>query len=556
MLDKENLVNKKTSTSLVIWVFLFITVVMSALDYINNKINSTSFTALLTLIACLVCITIVMTFKRDSWSRYRYVYLVALHALLFVSLVLILPISSYYILLWIPLAYSSYYYYHVKGLSISIIALLTTMSLGVTFQYESITSGVILDLLVWLIIVGGSATLVHLIVLGGRKEYSLLLNKITHAEYEHKRLTSLINNMNEAVISLDENGVINLYNATSLGLLNTNNNITNQQIQDVLKVYDDTKQEVDILAIIKQTNISQTIFNLNIHYGDKDIVAIEINICKTIHQSELNKEQGYILLMRDVTQQKNFDKEREEFISVVSHELRTPIAIAEANVSMAQLLVNKPDKKQSDIDSALEDAHKQVMFLSDMINDLTTLSKAENSNEAMELEAFDLTDVLNNQLKNFEQEAHRKGLYIKLRSVDNIRKVITSRLYLEEILQNVIGNAIKYTTQGGVSIDVKPDSRKTICLSVTDTGIGISKNDQERVFDKFFRSEDPLTRQTGGTGLGLYISSKLASRIGSQISISSAPGKGTTVSVVIPVVAVKEVDKKNVVKHEIENFLE
>lgn len=469
---------------------------------------------------------------------------------------MILPISSYYILLWVPLAYVSYYYYNVKGILVSIITLITTMALGVTFQFNGVTSAIIFDLLVWLIIVGSIVALVNTIVIGNRKEHLLLLNKITHAEYEHKKLTSLINNMNEAVISLDENGFINLYNATTLGLLNTNNNITNQQIQDVLKVYDDAKQEIDILSIIKRTNNFQNISNLNIHYDDNDVVAIEINICKTIHQSELTKEQGYILLMRDVTRQKNLDKEREEFISVVSHELRTPIAIAEANISMAQILVNKPDKKQSDINSALEETHDQVMFLSDMINDLTTLSKAEHSNEAMELETFDLNDAINRQLNKFKQEARSKGLYIKLHSNENTPNVITSKLYIEEILQNIIGNAIKYTNKGGITITLEPESRTSIRLCVSDTGIGISKNDQERVFDKFFRSEDPLTRQTGGSGLGLYISSKLASRIGSKINISSSLGKGTTFSLSIPVVAVKEVDKKNVVKHEIENFLE
>lgn len=536
--------------------FLFITAVVFALDCIRNKIYSTNLPILLTLIACLTCIAVTIALRKDSWHHHRFIYLAILHALLVISLVMILPISSYYILLWVPLAYVSYYYYNVKGILVSIITLITTMALGVTFQFNGVTSAIIFDLLVWLIIVGSIVALVNTIVIGNRKEHLLLLNKITHAEYEHKKLTSLINNMNEAVISLDENGFINLYNATTLGLLNTNNNITNQQIQDVLKVYDDAKQEIDILSIIKRTNNFQNISNLNIHYDDNDVVAIEINICKTIHQSELTKEQGYILLMRDVTRQKNLDKEREEFISVVSHELRTPIAIAEANISMAQILVNKPDKKQSDINSALEETHDQVMFLSDMINDLTTLSKAEHSNEAMELETFDLNDAINRQLNKFKQEARSKGLYIKLHSNENTPNVITSKLYIEEILQNIIGNAIKYTNKGGITITLEPESRTSIRLCVSDTGIGISKNDQERVFDKFFRSEDPLTRQTGGSGLGLYISSKLASRIGSKINISSSLGKGTTFSLSIPVVAVKEVDKKNVVKHEIENFLE
>ena len=102
----------------------------------------------------------------------------------------------------------------------------------------------------------------------------------------------------------------------------------------------------------------------------------------------------------------------------------------------------------------------------------------------------------------------------------------TSELYLEELLQNLITNALKYTKEGEIKISIT-NHEKNIRFMVEDTGIGISKSDQKKIFDKFYRSEDYRTRETGGTGLGLYVSSKLADKLDTKIELSSKLNHGS-----------------------------
>lgn len=110
---------------------------------------------------------------------------------------------------------------------------------------------------------------------------------------------------------------------------------------------------------------------------------------------------------------------------------------------------------------------------------------------------------------------------------------MASRLYLEELLRNFITNAIKYTEKGSITIVVKP-SKDKVLFSVQDTGIGISRGDQAKIFNKFYRSEDYRIRETNGTGLGLYVSKKLASKLGTTIELTSRLNHGSTFSFEMP----------------------
>jgi signal transduction histidine kinase len=133
----------------------------------------------------------------------------------------------------------------------------------------------------------------------------------------------------------------------------------------------------------------------------------------------------------------------------------------------------------------------------------------------------------------YTPDATKKGLEIKIDLDPELEMLQTSRLYAREILQNFITNAIKYTEKGSVTVGAKP-AKDGVQFFVTDTGIGISKSDQEKVFDKFFRSEDFRTRQNSGTGLGLYVTMKLARLIHAEISLESELNRGSTFTILIP----------------------
>ena len=260
-------------------------------------------------------------------------------------------------------------------------------------------------------------------------------------------------------------------------------------------------------------------------------------------------------MLRDITKQKSFDNEQSDFIAVVSHELRTPVAIAEANISMAEMTTKKQLGDSNQTVSSIKKAHDQVMSLAEMINDLSTLSKAEKETDKFEEEVFDVGLMLDELKTTFTNQAERKKLYIKFETQPDLPKVATSKLYLKEIIQNLISNAIKYTREGGVTIITDVSNDGQVQISVNDTGIGISKSEQKKVFEKFWRSEDPLTRESEGTGLGLHIASKLAARSGSQLKFSSEVGSGSVFYLTVPTGRTNTTDKSAVVKSEVEGAL-
>lgn len=352
------------------------------------------------------------------------------------------------------------------------------------------------------------------------------------ASLEHERLTSLINSMADAVIAVDEQINIAVYNAAALNILDVNNIAGGSPLINVFKPVDKNNQPADIVGMVKSAQTPISSRDLKLKESDDSYINLYLSIAP-VHLGYGNEGQkGFVLLIRDITREKSLEEERDEFISVISHELRTPVTIAEGNISNAQLVANRTGDINS-IKQSLEEAHKQVLFLADMINDLSTLSRAERNVLKVEVEAINIGELVKDLVTSYTPDAQKKGLAIYSEVGTDAVTLNSSRLYVREILQNFVTNAIKYTATGSVTIKALGDP-KGIRFEVTDTGIGISKGDQERVFDKFFRSEDFRTRQANGTGLGLYVTMKLTHLIHAEIKLVSELNKGSTFEVFVP----------------------
>jgi PAS domain S-box-containing protein len=354
----------------------------------------------------------------------------------------------------------------------------------------------------------------------------------TGSEIEHERLSSLINSMTDAVLALDTSCRIVMYNAAALNLLDINTIEIGMQLQALISPIDTNNQPVDIVSMIKKTSVPTAYRDQRLRYADGSTINLYVNIAP-VHVGYGDKGgSGFVLVLRDITREKSLEEERDEFISVVSHELRTPIAIAEGNISNAQFIA-KSSGDVTAVRSALDEAHNQVLFLADMINDLSTLSRAERGTLEVEVTSINVSELMNELVSNYTPEAAEKGLRLDLICAENVETLFSSKLYVHEILQNFITNAIKYTAQGSITLRSEAYDDGVIFF-VSDTGIGISKSDQDRVFDKFFRSEDYRTRQSNGTGLGLYVTMKLTRLIHAEIEISSELSKGSTFSIKVP----------------------
>lgn len=351
-------------------------------------------------------------------------------------------------------------------------------------------------------------------------------------QLEHQRLASLINSMADAVIAVDENIRVVIYNAAALNILDINTIKPGSRLSSFFKPLDKDNQPQEVDTLVKGAAVPVNTRDLRLSYADNSQINLYLSIAP-VHLGYGKKgPMGYVLLLRDITREKSLEEERDEFISVVSHELRTPIAIAEGNISNAEYIVEKAGDLAG-IKQALKDAHSQVLFLSDLINDLSTLSRAEGGTLPLEIAPINVHDLVTELAGNYTKEAAAKGLKIETILDPKLELLHSSKLYVREILQNFITNAIKYTAKGRITIEAITDP-KGVHFAVHDSGIGISKSDQERIYDKFFRSEDFRTRQANGTGLGLYVTLKLARLVHAELGLDSELNKGSTFTVFIP----------------------
>lgn len=347
-----------------------------------------------------------------------------------------------------------------------------------------------------------------------------------------ERLGSLINSMVDGVIATDKAGRIVLYNGAALNVLDLNIDLHGKTFADAGNFVDSNNQDVDIDRFIRETKSQVVNRDYKLKYSDGSLVNLYISVAPVHLGFGRQGTEGFVILFRDITREKSLEEERDEFISVVSHELRTPIAIAEGEVGNVEYLVEKAggDKKTKE---ALKQAHDQVLFLSKMINDLATLSRAERGKLTLDVETVDCRELINELEVDYAGEAKAKGLELRIEMDKSLDKLDSSKLYVREILQNFITNAIKYTEKGSVTLKAESYA-KGVRFEVKDTGIGISKGDQEKVFDKFFRSEDYRTRASNGTGLGLYVTMKLARLINAEISLESKLNEGSVFIIKIP----------------------
>ena len=363
------------------------------------------------------------------------------------------------------------------------------------------------------------------------EEYLLEGKFTTRLDNERQRLLALINSLGDAVLAIDAKGKVYLYNAAALELLNTNRSVAGMGIDDLLPLFDHNGRSVSLFQLITAQERAISRQDLQYKADDGSAMILDLTVAPVHIYSTRGGTGGYMAVFRDITKKKSLDEQRDEFVSVTSHELRTPLAIAEANLSTALLPgYAKIDDKAKIM---MEQAHKNIVFLSELIEDLTTLSRAERGDLKLKLELIEAATLAEELVRDYRPQAEAKHLQLRIELDPHLGNILTSRTELREILQNFLTNAIKYTAAGNVTLAVSVVKNGTD-FTVHDTGIGVSASDKPKLFGKFYRSEDYRTRQTGGTGLGLYITHKLAEKLGVTISFTSKLNHGSAFNVHVP----------------------
>lgn len=472
-----------------------------------------------------------ITTRLDTLLRFVAFYLLAGSSLIFIT-----GVSSPFAAFWVILVLITYMHYAKKGLFYGLLALALVTGIDIGLWYAVDNTILINDLVSFFVITLISAVILLLFRFQTVSERELDQSKVQEALQRNQVLT-IINNLTDAVLSMDVNGIVRVYNAASLNLLDTNISLNGHFIDEILPLVDLDDKKVSIFNELQNTKTVVKRDDLSCVFSPDDKMRLEVTLSpirssyNTARRSE--NQDGYIIIMRDITKAKSLEEERDEFISVISHELRTPITIAEGTISNVQIMMKHPDVTTKMLTDAVNVAHDQILFLASMVNDLSTLSRAERG-VADNAEDIDVRELAHELYKKYMADAKAKKLHLNLDLSAKIDHVFVSRLYLEELLQNLITNAIKYTKKGSVTIIIK-QKVENITFSVKDTGIGISKSDQKKVFGKFYRSEDYRTRESSGTGLGLYVAQKLAHKIGTHIILTSRLNFGSTFTITLPI---------------------
>ena len=226
------------------------------------------------------------------------------------------------------------------------------------------------------------------------------------------------------------------------------------------------------------------------------------------------------------------DRLRRELVSNVSHDLRTPLASMHGYVET--LLLKNDRLSDAERMRYLEITHKHTLRLRQLIGDLFELSKLDSASVKPSLEWFSLAELLQDVTQEFELEAERKGIRIEADSRHETFMVFADIGLIQRVLENLLRNALKHTPQGGtvsISLDPKPGR---VAVSVADTGCGIAEHDLERIFDRFYRSQQGEEERSNSAGLGLAIVKRILDLHGSRITVTSKPEQGTCFEFDIP----------------------
>ena len=243
---------------------------------------------------------------------------------------------------------------------------------------------------------------------------------------------------------------------------------------------------------------------------------------------------GAVVVLHDITALRQLEQRQREFVASVSHELQTPLA---AIVGMVDTLADDPKISPEKRDSYLSRIAGQCQRLSALVTDLLTLSRAEALERRYDQCPFDLRTTLREAKTRLEGQASLHNIRLEIEIPDHEVLLGRGEEQLQQVVDNLLTNAIKYSTSGGtISLSLETEGPYAR-LAVKDTGIGIAAEHQQRIFERFYRIDKARTRAAGGTGLGLAIVKNLVRALDGTVNVESTPGEGSTFTVRLPLAA-------------------
>ncbi|HEY0384656.1 MAG TPA: PAS domain-containing sensor histidine kinase, partial [Pyrinomonadaceae bacterium] len=276
--------------------------------------------------------------------------------------------------------------------------------------------------------------------------------------------------------------------------------------------------------------------------GEKRYVAVSA----TPLTGDDGRHEGAVAVLRDITEEveqheelvaaydrlREHDRLKTAFVSNMTHELRTPLNVI---LGLCQLLERDRQLPLAPLqEEAVMRMERNARSLLELVNDLLDYSRLEAGRSALQLERVDVGAIINEMKDDYAAETCGKNIVLRVEVSPDLGPVLTDRHKLQQVLSNLLGNALKFTTAGTVNITAAPLSGDRWYLEVADTGIGISSEAISYIFDEFRQVDDRLTRSYGGTGLGLAITRKIVELLEGQITVESEPQEGSRFRITWP----------------------
>lgn len=345
-------------------------------------------------------------------------------------------------------------------------------------------------------------------------ELTFILNeKVTSLSNEKEKTKYILDNMNQGLILLNEEGKIELINKYSLSLFGFEQDYILDK--NYMYLFRDINVQEKIEDCIKNNQEEQLIFEID---GRKFLLYI--NMLKTSWSSATNSHVA--LLMVDVTLQENMNSLKREFFANASHELKSPLT---SIIGYQQLIQQGILTSNEEIQDATLRTIKEAQRMNKLIIEMLDLSRLENNVQTI-LEDVNVSKIINDCIQELQQSIEKKKIQL-ITKLDDVT-LVASQSDLYKLIKNILDNSIIYNNENG-KIEINLNKNK---LVISDTGVGISKEDLDHIFERFYRVDKARSKESSGTGLGLSIVKHICLLYGYKIDVDSTLGKGTKITII------------------------
>lgn len=351
--------------------------------------------------------------------------------------------------------------------------------------------------------------------------------RIEEIDLERSKLDTIFNSMAEGVVAIGLDGYLIHANPIALEILDMNKDL------------EFTSEDSKIKFPYDKVNLENLESGNREEFKGDEIVELKGEIYKIKYapfKSDSGETNGVILVFQNMTNEHRLDNMRKEFVANVSHELKTPITTIKSYTETLMLGDIAPDTQLAFLQVIDDESNR----MNRLVQDLLQLSNMDFKETAWEKEEVKVNPFVESVVKKMNFAFKEKNQSYKLKLQEDIPNFHIDRDAIEQVLLNIISNASKYTESGGNINILTGSSENFITIKVEDDGLGIPKEDLDRIFDRFYRVEKARSRDTGGTGLGLSIAKEIIKGHNGYIEISSELDKGTTVEIKLPIAPCNE----------------